>query len=322
MRILPLVMITTMATNCPADELSIHSVKECQAIRVLVGNAWILTFNPNGSGYIQYGALPSDGGEFPEETVDFQRLFKSLTPTLLVRNRDRSPLETISVGLEWKGKKSTAGYTLKPGSIEKAFGKAISRIDPYTANRLEFLILWSPPFSGSGQRYLNQITNRATHIARLEKLIEVGSKGHEQIGIYTRNGWKLIINKDGSGELSIGRHPSLSAKIGKNSFDFSRNYQARIQERLERTHQEMLKKPRTKSPVPDIQARNIMIGAKPAEKTVTLMFAFADDPSAIKDLFDQAWHSATLPEKDTEFAYGIRTAWKKRPPVTLSGASK
>ena len=210
---LSVVLVLFVAVAAEASEVAVPPLEECQEIFVFIDGAWMVTFKADGSGGIQYGSLFGDGKSFSKGTIDFAKLYQSLVPTLVATNStDR---QKARVPVTFQGKQSVGAYTGEVAVIEQAFYKGLDAVgrEPVLLRRLEYLALWSPPLREPDDDppwRFRKPRERAEIVKQLQVLEETNPDVYEQIGIYTRTGWKLTINTDGSGELSIGRDPSMT----------------------------------------------------------------------------------------------------------------
>jgi hypothetical protein len=329
---LALTLVFSAATVARANDAPVPPLEDCGQISTFT-NAWGIDFKSDGSGHFQYGSLPFDGGSFPKGTVDFAKLYQSLTSTLVAEKPtpkttdatiDGRPQGWFHVGFGYQSdpNRRAAGYTTEVDALEQAFKKGIDALDPHQVNHLEFLLLGHDPFHGTS--WLLKPEDRAAIAERVEGFIKKGAKGHEQIAINTRSGWKLLINADGSGELSIGRHPSLTATFGAATFDFADVYETQVGQPAQDTLRPAKDKTREPRKIPWDQA---IVSVKAPKQPLQVVTFSVRNPTSIKELFDRAWASATLPTEappQGNFlgSLSMKDAWEKRPPVELKVAPK
>ncbi len=328
------VLLVSTVVGAAPNEINAPPLEKCEQIGLFIDFAWILNVRADGSGRIQYGSLITDGGKFPKGTIDFAKFYRSLVPTLMATKRGAGQDKRVVAGVIFKpwGGRTSAVYTSEAGVVERTFRKAVAALDPTLANRFEFLILTSNTFPGAKDDLpdVEKATPDAMLGEQLSKLIKQPAKDFEQIGVYTRAGWKLLINSDGGGELSIGRDASLTAKFPAKTFDFEEVYENRIRRPLleaERIFQGEKAKPI------DPQARQILMAVKPrGGARIKLAFRYARDVAGVKALFDRAWEKSAHPkpkaaEAKTRFGFGfsprsLEAAWKVTPPIASQDAAK
>ncbi len=318
---LALTLVFSAATVARANDAPVPPLEDCGQISTFTSGWWI-DFKSDGSGRFTYGSGPF--GSFPKGTVDFAKLYQSLTSTLVAKKPTPKTLaEAIEpqgwfhVGFQYKSdpKRRAAGYTTEVDALEQAFKKGFDALDPHEVNYLEFLLLGHDPFHGTV--LLLKPEDHAAIDERWEGFIKKGAKGHEQIAINTRSGWKLVINADGSGELSIGRHPSMTATFGAATFDFADVYETQVGQPAQDALRPAKDKTREPREIPWSQA---IVSVK-APKQPLQVVTFSVRTTSLKELFDRAWASATLP-KEAPPSGSMKDWWKSRPPVELKVAPK
>lgn len=306
------IVLVIAASRVETGRVTPPALDQCRKIGIFLDTAWMLDVLPDGSGRIQYGSTVMDGGTFPKGTIDFRKLYRSLTPTLREKSEDRKgdTKRAAAVFFEPWGDRRHAAYTAEFGVIEPAFRSVLDAVDPYLVNRLEFLSLIADPF-------------RPVELDRQwSRHLQLRADDCEHIAICTRKGWKLTIRADGSGEVSIGRHPDLTAAFGPKTFAFDRVYTMRVQEPL----RAILESMHSKKTIPvESQSRMIVVGIKPRDKMTTLALPYVRDLVEVKALFERAWEAAVRPKHDprlkkSRYAEALQVAWTQSPPIETGKA--
>ncbi len=339
---LSLALLVLAVTAVQASDTSLPPLEDCTQIRIATDDyAWMMDFKSDGTGRFQYGSLGMDGGGFAKGKVDFARLYKALAltfdatkpgPTISNEDDDGQRKRRFRVAFEFRSKPGqyVTGYTQETDAIEQAFKKGFDALDPHVANCLEYLLLVRDPFHGPLQWLrLKTPVRRAAMVKDLEGLVkEMSPKertdSHEQIAFNTRAGWKLLINADGSGELSIGRHASLTAKFGVATFDYGQVYETQVRQPAQEMLRSLQGEPRAAGVIP---RQGAIVSVKVPDQPPRVVTASPQDPSSVKELFGHAWESATLPkEAPTPVSFllpiSLKAAWETRPPIELESAPK
>jgi hypothetical protein len=237
------VLMWSAAVGAGPNDFAVPPPEKCEEISFFIDHAWMLRVTSDGAGHIQYGSSIMDGGSFPKGTVDFAKLYRSLTPTLVATNHADGQGEArfVAVFFQPWGDRHKAVYARDAGPFEHAFRAGLSGLDPLLANRLDYLLLLYDPFVAPGDRPFGfrPSRTRAEMEAQLQAHVKAPADAYEQLAIYTRSGWELSINPDGSGQLSIGRHPNLIAPLPAKTFDFAQVYDQRVRQPLRDMVQEL-----------------------------------------------------------------------------------
>lgn len=326
-RALVFVFMISVASSSHAKDAVVPQLKQTKEIAVYsAGSGWIMHFHADGSGSFQFGSLVGDGGGFPKSTVDFSALYQEIAQTLVPMDRDSTNRGKQVTAVTFK---TTEGYTKvhtrNADAIAKAFKKGMNAIeDPYLAHRLEYLRWWSNPFGEKdGANHLwDKAANREELKKTLAALIEKRVDEHDRIQVLTRAGWKLTINTDGSGELSIGRHAALTATFGANTVDFARAYSQLVREPV-RTAEQVLE---GKTRFPE-SGEWVVIRLKEKSDSMRTIPVAKVDRVAIMQFFERAWNASTRPNKslslgESRIFLSMDQAWKHNPPVHPQVISK
>jgi|GEM_PF-5054206 hypothetical protein len=264
------------AKENPAAE--IVPLEDCTHIHVYMHTAaWIIDFLPDGSGSIQYGSSFGDGGQFPAGTVDFKSLFNAAQKKLYVQDLLPEELKSDEArrnqlcGIVFEPTKNRrVMYSTNRKAIQEAFEKGFNATGN-AKNRLDYLRLFLPPFAPSSTRFSLGIygTEKPT------------IKGAKSIGMFTRMGWQLHFNSDGSGEMSFMNMDAMTAKFPPKSFKMKKVFERNFEE--------------PKADQADRFPKQHVIFATKNRKSQYAGRAHVPNLHAANALFQEAWEKAEKP---------------------------
>ena len=281
------------------DFNSVPPLEECHFIAAEI-NGLELFFNSDGSGSTQAGAGDRYSAEFPKGSVDFAELYSTLLPSLIPESQnDKSHPEKVcnvvfrrSPGYRLISTDTSYRVHLKEKAVIDFIHTAVlDAVDPIFTNGLEAFMLLkqssSEPFP--------------------KRQIAQHSAPNEQIVMFI-SGWKLTMNSDGSGALSVGRDASLTVEFGKQTFDYFQ------------THTTLFKKPFRKDALgyEPVDLRLIVVAVKPPTERLMMVSYSEFEPHALEELFDHAWKSAALIKKSP----AMKDRLKKGSPIARLKKSK
>ena len=277
-----------------ASQKDIPPIEECEQIHIIFSTpAWMLHIRPDGSGDLIYGSI--DAGTVKKGTFNFQRIYKRVAKTAI----SRAEAKKINDRRQERGEKRQhmAVFRFVPKQRDETSKKSLYIDDKAFVGKLfddarknltrdwqfDFLFLLYPPTKNADEWSRPLWSHRSKdHPPKAEEF--------RQLGIYTQEGWRIEIRRNGSGVLAYGRRfdqLGFEATFPKQTFDFDKTF-----ERLLKPIKEPSRQIARNEKIPSWTYHNAVGVKRPKDR---MRFAFyCPDRVVLREIFDQGKKGATL----------------------------